>query len=124
MKAFDTPQETRYQKNARILYLFLDVAPRALLSELPYLDGNEERLATRGLPIQSGSFNFARQPDDPARFSRVSDPPWASAIWRLSARPMPEPPGFVVKKGTNRFVAPEMPGPSSSMRISTLTFRF
>ena len=48
----------------------------------------------------------------PARFSRVSAPPWASAIWRDSTRPMPEPSGLVVKKGTNRLArARAGPGP-------------
>ena len=42
------------------------------------------------------------QPGPSARFSSVSAPPWPSAICRLSTKPMPEPPGLVVKNGTNR----------------------
>jgi len=59
------------------------------------------------------------QPGLPARFSSVRDPPWASAIWRLSARPIPDPPRLGGENGTNKFVVPASPGPSSSIRIST-----
>ena len=48
-----------------------------------------------------------------ARSTSVSDPPCASAICRLNVSPIPEPPGFVVKNGTNRFVGFIIPGPSS-----------
>ena len=51
-------------------------------------------------------------------FSSVSDPPCASAICRHSTRPMPEPPGLVVKNGTNRFDVFDRPGPSSSTQMS------
>src|SRR5882724_8365095 len=68
----------------------------------------------------TGSMSRATHPEAPARFESVSAPPCASAIWRLSASPMPDPPGLVVKNGTNRFVVPASPGPSSSMRTSTL----
>jgi hypothetical protein len=43
-----------------------------------------------------GSLRQARHPGRPAWFSRTSEPPCASAIWRLNARPMPEPWSFVV----------------------------
>ena len=56
---------------------------------------------------------------DRVRFSSVSVPPWPSAICRLSTRPMPEPPGLVVKNGTNRLPVFCSPGPSSSMRTSS-----
>ena len=53
-----------------------------------------------------------------ALFSSLSEPSWASAIWRQSTRPMPEPPGLVVKNGTNRLDVFESPGPSSSTQMS------
>jgi len=43
-----------------------------------------------------------------------------SAIWRLKTRPMPEPPGLVVKNGTKRLAVPARPGPSSVTQISTI----
>src|SRR5690349_11656260 len=51
------------------------------------------------------------------RLRRTRLPPWASAIWRARTRPMPEPAGLVVKKGTKRLVASATPGPSSSTRM-------
>jgi len=65
-----------------------------------------------------GSRNRASQPRPLARFSSVSIPPWPSAICRLSARPMPDPPGLVVKNGTKRFEVLGNPGPSSSTETS------
>src|SRR5213080_4160315 len=50
-----------------------------------------------------GNVTVALAPRAPCRGSRVSVPPWASAIWRLNTRPIPEPVGLVVKKGTKRF---------------------
>src|SRR5688500_7633848 len=46
-----------------------------------------------------GSLNKASHPRAPLRFARLNEPPCASAICRLRARPIPEPPGFVVKNG-------------------------
>src|SRR5205823_6266184 len=57
--------------------------------------------------------NRATQPRQPCRFSSVREPPWASAICLHWTRPIPEPPGLVVKTGTNRFVVLDNPGPSS-----------
>src|SRR5579859_1493226 len=68
--------------------------------------------------LQIGSRNFASHPRLSRRFCSVSVPPCASAIWRLSTRPMPDPPGLVVKKGTNRLAVFEIPGPSSSTDTS------
>jgi hypothetical protein len=48
------------------------------------------------LPSYTGRRSSASQPGSGVRFSRVRVPPWASAIWRERARPMPVPPGFVV----------------------------
>src|SRR5512133_3758138 len=45
-----------------------------------------------------GMRRWASQPRPSVRLRRVRVPPWPSAIWRLRARPMPEPPGLVVKK--------------------------
>ena len=61
-----------------------------------------------------GSRSTARQPPTSERFSSVSAPPCASAICRHRTRPMPDPPGLVVKNGTNRLRVLESPGPSSS----------
>ena len=58
----------------------------------------------------TGRRSTARQPLAPVRFSRPSVPPCASAICRLSARPMPDPVGLVVKNGTNRLVVSGSPG--------------
>ena len=60
------------------------------------------------------------QPGASPRFSSVRAPAWPSAICRLSTSPMPDPPGLVVKKGTNRLAVPERPGPSSVTQISTM----
>src|SRR5262245_19075049 len=62
----------------------------------------------------TGSRSVARQPRASVRFSSANVPPCASAIWRQSARPIPEPVGLVVKNGTNRFDVSGSPGPSSS----------
>ena len=70
----------------------------------------------KGRPI--GSRSTARQPRASSRFSRVSAPPCASAIWRQSTSPIPEPPGLVVKNGTNRLAVFDRPGPSSSIVTS------
>ena len=72
---------------------------------------------------QRGRRRRATHPRPSPRFSRTSDPPCASAIWRLSTRPMPEPCGLVVKNGTNRFAVGGRPGPSSSTQISTAALR-
>ena len=69
-------------------------------------------------PVHKGRRNRAIHPLCSCLFSRVSVPPWASAIWRLSTRPIPEPPGLVVKNGTKRLAGFEMPGPSSITRTS------
>src|SRR5271167_2146308 len=68
--------------------------------------------------FQIGRRNFASQPRPSRRFCSVNVPPCASAIWRLRTRPIPEPPCFVVKKGTKRFAVFEIPGPSSSTETS------
>src|SRR5690242_2405564 len=60
-----------------------------------------------------GKRNRATQPGPGERFSRPKDPPCASAICRLKTNPIPDPPGLVVKKGTNRFALFGSPGPSS-----------
>src|SRR5205085_5160383 len=73
----------------------------------------------RSLLHCSGRRRRASQPRPRARFSSVSVPPCASAIWRESTRPIPDPPGFVVKKGTKRFAVFARPKPSSSTQIST-----
>ena len=44
------------------------------------------------------------------RFSSCRLPPCASAICRLSTRPIPEPPGLVVKNGTKRLPVFDEPG--------------
>ena len=49
----------------------------------------------------------------------MSEPPCASAICRASARPTPEPPGLVVKNGTNKLSVFDKPGPSSSIQMSS-----
>src|SRR6185295_17345016 len=54
--------------------------------------------------VQSGSRSRATHPAAPARLSNARVPPCASAIWRDKTRPIPEPCGLVVKKGTNRLV--------------------
>ena len=68
--------------------------------------------------LTNGSRRLARQPVRSSRFSRISEPPCPSAIWRQSTRPIPEPPGFVVKNGTNRLPVFDSPGPSSSTHNS------
>src|SRR2546427_8901894 len=50
------------------------------------------------------------------RFVSVSVPPCASAIWRDSTRPIPEPVGLVVKNGTNRLPVSASPGHGQSVR--------
>src|SRR5688572_9956795 len=70
-------------------------------------------------PGQSGRRRRASAPVLSLRDCRARVPRWASAIWRLSTRPMPEPPGLVVKKGTKRFLVSATPGPSSVITIST-----
>jgi hypothetical protein len=62
---------------------------------------------------QASSLSLASQPCPVDRFSRVKVPPCASAICRLRTKPIPVPPGLVVKKGTNRLDVFERPGPSS-----------
>ena len=66
---------------------------------------------------------MASQPGPSGALRRVSEPPWASAIWRLSTRPIPEPPRLVVKKGTNRLAVLGRPGPSSRTVISKVFAR-
>jgi hypothetical protein len=51
----------------------------------------------------SGNFNLASAPRPSFRFSKVKVPPCPSAICRLNANPIPVPPFFVVKNGTNTF---------------------
>jgi hypothetical protein len=63
--------------------------------------------------VQRGRRSKACAPRPASRFVSTSDPPCASAIWRLNGRPIPEPSGFVVKNGTKRFAGFMMPGPSS-----------
>src|SRR5688572_13438705 len=70
------------------------------------------------LDCRIGSRSSARQPTAPTRLSSEIVPLCASAICRLSARPIPDPLGFVVKNGTNRFEESGSPLPSSSMVIS------
>ena len=60
-----------------------------------------------------GSRSNASAPVPSGRFITTNEPPCASAIWRLSGRPIPEPSGLVVKKGTKRFAGFMIPGPSS-----------
>jgi hypothetical protein len=62
---------------------------------------------------QRGSRSTASAPVPAGRFITTNEPPCASAICRLSGRPIPEPSGFVVKKGTKRFPGFMIPGPSS-----------
>ena len=66
-----------------------------------------------GFHPSSGKQILASHPFVPTRFSSETLPPCASAIWRLSARPMPDPPGLVVKNGTKRLAGFAIPGPSS-----------
>src|SRR5208282_4517874 len=61
----------------------------------------------------SGNWTTASQPFPSARLVSETLPPCASAICRLKARPMPDPLGLVVKKGTNKFDGLAIPGPSS-----------
>ena len=83
-----------------------------------------DRMPVMASPIfHVGSVSRARQPRASLRFSSVSDPPWPSAICRHRTRPMPDPPGLVVKKGTNRFDVLARPGPSSSTAISRFALR-
>ncbi len=70
------------------------------------------------LDLRSGSFPLAQRqpqagprPAPPFLGSSDSAPPCASAIWRLSTRPMPEPLALVVKNGTNRLPGSGRPGP-------------
>ena len=51
----------------------------------------------------NGKSRCTIHPAWPLLFSSVRLPPWASAICRLRAKPMPEPVGLMVKKGTKRF---------------------
>src|SRR6185436_15141311 len=51
----------------------------------------------------NGNFNRASAPRSSFRFSSVKVPPCPSAICRLNASPIPVPPFFVVKNGTNTF---------------------
>lgn len=53
------------------------------------------------------------QPLRSVRLRSVKPPPWASTIGRANTRPMPEPPGLVVKNGTNRLSDPAAPRASS-----------
>ena len=62
---------------------------------------------------QSGRRRRAIVPVAPSRLMSARVPPWFSMIWRQSTRPMPEPDGLVVKKGTKRFWRFAIPGPSS-----------
>ena len=78
-------------------------------------DPSGQRRAASGLGAgtrrAAGCGRLARQPVRSSRFSRIRLPPCASAICRLSTRPMPEPPGLVVKNGTNRLPVFDSPGP-------------
>src|SRR5947208_677695 len=80
--------------------------------DVPLLGRDFRPFRTRFSPYR-GKRKTASAPLPPRRFVRLSEPPCASEIWRLSASPMPDPPGLVVKKGTNRFVGFMIPGPSS-----------
>src|SRR5262245_56453063 len=61
----------------------------------PFVQGGPEaRFAGRYKALRT--LNAARLPFALSRFSRVSVPPWPSAIWRLRASPTPDPPGLVV----------------------------
>ena len=66
-------------------------------------------------PKEAGHYrgirSVARTPRSSGRFSSVSEPPCPSAICRLKTSPIPEPPAFVVKKGTNRLPVFCNPGP-------------
>ena len=73
-----------------------------------------------GCACCTGRRSVARTPRWSVRFSSCRLPPWASAICRLRTRPMPEPPGLVVKNGTNRLPVFASPGPSSSTHSSTV----
>jgi len=64
-------------------------------------------------PRYRGSRNNASAPVPADRFISTNEPPCASAICRLNGRPIPEPSGLVVKKGTKRFAGFITPGPSS-----------
>src|SRR2546430_15538496 len=49
-----------------------------------------------------GNLKRASHPLTSSRFSSVRAPPCASAIWRESTSPMPEPEVLVLKNGTKR----------------------
>src|SRR5262249_35468411 len=94
--------------------------------ELPPLQFSRLACSAAPAPLRKTDFYCTtcrrRRASHPGAFLRltsVSEPPCASAICRLSTRPMPEPPGFVVKNGTNRLVVLARPGPSSSIQTST-----
>src|SRR5437016_5547126 len=57
-----------------------------------------------GTSCQRGNRRTASAPLRSVRLLTLSEPPCASAIWRLSAKPIPDPWGLVVKNGTNRLV--------------------
>ncbi len=65
------------------------------VSEVRARPGHECPGGWEGAPY-AGSRSSASHPGSGVRFSRVRLPPWASAICRERARPMPVPPGFVV----------------------------
>ena len=78
-----------------------------------------------GLTLTASSIdnrNVAMQPGPLFLFSSKSAPPCASAIWRERTRPIPDPWGFVVKNGTNKFALLGSPGPSSSIMIAIVPF--
>ena len=71
------------------------------------------RLGVRGVRTDRRAAGEALRAclDDRCGSRASSVPPWPSAICRLRARPMPDPPGFVVKNGTNRLPVLCRPGP-------------
>ena len=74
-------------------------------------------------PAEPAAAAWRGTPRRSLRFSSCRLPPCASAICRLRTSPMPEPPGLVVKNGTNRLPVFPSPGPRlrPTVRPSTAT---
>src|SRR5258708_19686718 len=85
--------------------------------------GEKDRFSLLHVVYTNGKLNRASHPGPVARFCTVMAPPCASAIFLQSTKPIPEPPGLVVKKGTNRLLVPDKPGPSSSTSTSRCALR-
>ena len=62
----------------------------------------------------TASLRRARQPGWFGQGPRLREPPWASAIWRPSVRPIPDPRGLVVEnKGQEPLVSLRYFGPDT-----------